>query len=463
MRPLTVILFLSCALPTVLPAQALPAASTVTHVADSLAAAFVASDGAPSVAIGLVRGTDTLELKAWGLADIEQDVPATARSVYRIGSVTKQFTAAAVMQLVEQGKVKLDDSIATYLPALPVAWHRVTVRQLLNHTSGIPSYTDIGPKWRNRWGEEMTPDTLIALTAGDPVWFAPGTQWRYDNSGYVVLGLLIEQLTGRPWGTDMAERFFKPLGMLDTRECLATPIYPRRVRGYEKDDDHPGQWENTAYLAMSQPYAAGSLCSTVGDLARWNRALHTGHVVSAASYALMTTPEGVAATNTPRYGFALIADTLAGRPIITHGGGIHGFITGNAWVPSAQLSVTVLTNSGSARAEQLLEQLVRAAQGMPLEQQARVVPIAADQLRRYVGVFALVLPNGAHDFTIAEAGDHLTAQLAGQEAIPLLHYGDHTFGASFDPSLRLFFTLDGGQATRVTLLQGGGHFEGVRK
>ncbi len=177
----------------------------------------------------------------------------------------------------------------------------------------------------------------------------------------------------------------------------------------------------------------------------------------------MTTPEGVAATNAPRYGFALIADTLAGRPIITHGGGIHGFITGNAWVPSAQLSVTVLTNSGSARAEQLLEQLVRAALGMPLEQAARVLPIAADELRRYVGVFGLVLPNGVHDFTIAEAGDHLTAQLMGQEAIPLLHYGNHTFGANFDPLLRLVFSLEGGKATKVTLLQGGGRFEGVRK
>ena len=108
---------------------------------------------------------------------------ATTKSVYRIGSVTKQFTASAVMQLVDQHKIRLDDSIATWLPALPATWHKVTVRQLLNHTSGIPSYTDIGERWTRRWGEEMTPDTLVAFTARDTMWFPPGTQWRYDKPG----------------------------------------------------------------------------------------------------------------------------------------------------------------------------------------------------------------------------------------------------------------------------------------
>lgn len=460
MRRPVIALVLAATLPATGRAQTLPPPATVTRIADSLAQAFVASGSSPSVAIGLVRGVDTIEMKAWGLADIEQNVSATEHSVYRIGSVTKQFTAAAIMQLVEQGKVRLDDSIATYLPVLPLLWHQVTVRQLLNHTSGIPSYTSLGPKWRRRWGEEMTPDTLIALTAGDTMWFAPGSNWRYDNTGYVVLGMLIEKITGRSWGTDMTERFFKPLGLTDTRECLVTPIIPRRARGYEKDGE---AWENTAYLAMSQPYAAGSLCSTVGDLARWNRALHTGHVVASASYALMTTPEGAADKSSPRYGFGLIPDTLAGRPIITHGGGIHGFITGNAWVPSVQLSVTVLTNSGSAHADDLLAQLVRAALGVPLSQPPKTVPLARAERTRYAGIYSLALPEGARDFTIAEQGDGLTGQLSGQGAIPLIYYGNHTFGASFDPSLRLIFTIEADRATKLMLLQGGGQFEGTRK
>ena len=124
--------------------------------------------------------------------------PATAQTVYRIGSITKQFTSSAVMQLVQDGKVKLDDSIGTYLPTLPTSWQVVTVRELLNHTSGVPSYTDIGARWTKRWGEEMTPDSIIALTAHDTLWFKPGTSWRYDNGGYIVLGMLIEKVTGRP-------------------------------------------------------------------------------------------------------------------------------------------------------------------------------------------------------------------------------------------------------------------------
>ena len=351
--------------PSRVAAQALPAAAAVTRIADSLGAAFVAGHHSPSVAIAVVRGRDTISMKAWGMADLENSVAATARSVYRIGSVTKQFTAAAIMQLMEQGKLRVDDSIGAHLAGLPAAWRPVTIRQLLNHTSGIPSYTSVGERWRRRWSEEMPPESLLAFTATDSMWFPPGSKWRYDNTGYILLGMLIEKLTAHSWAADIEERFTKPMGLADTRSCQAEPIIPRRVRGYEEDGN---AWVNTAYLAMSQPYAAGSMCSTVADLVRWNRALHTGKVVSAASYLMMTTPEGAAAGGELAYGFGLGRDTIAGKPVITHGGGIHGFITGNAWVPSAELSVTVLTNSGSAPAGDLLKQLIRAALGVPLEQ-----------------------------------------------------------------------------------------------
>jgi CubicO group peptidase (beta-lactamase class C family) len=214
---------------------------------------------------------------------------------------------------------------------------------------------------------------------------------------------------------------------------------------------------------MSQPYAAGAICSTVGDLVKWNRALHTGKVVSGESYALMTTPEGAAAKGPLKYGFGLGRDTIGGRPVITHGGGIHGFSSANAWVPSAELSVTVLANSSTAPADQLQRQLTRAALGIPLDKPPMEVPLAAADRVKYLGVYALVLPNGPRDFTIAEADDHLTAQLAGQGANPMLYYGDDTFGMNFDPALRLIFTVERGRATKVTLLQGGGRFEGARK
>jgi CubicO group peptidase (beta-lactamase class C family) len=273
--------------------------------------------------------------------------------------------------------------------------------------------------------------------------------------------MLIEKITGHSWGTDIAERFAKPLGLEDTRDCLATPIIPRRARGYEASGN---AWINTPYLAMSQPYAAGAMCSTIGDLTKWNRALNTGRVVSAASYALMTTPEGAAAAS--HYGFGMARDTIGGRPVITHGGGINGFATGNAWVPAAELSITVLANSGSAPSDDLVKQLARAALGVPLAQPPKFVPFTtADRARfpRYVGVYALALPSGPRDLTIADAGDHLTAQLAGQPAVPILYIDNDTFGVGFDPNLRFVFTMDGARATKVTLLQGGQRFDGPRK
>jgi CubicO group peptidase (beta-lactamase class C family) len=441
-------------------AQSLPPVKEARRLADSLARAFVAEKGAPSVAVAVVRGRDTILMQGYGFADLENEIAATARTVYRIGSVTKQFASAAVMQLVEQGKVRIEDSIGLYLPTLPAAWRGVTVKQLLNHTSGIPSYTGLGRAWQVRWGEEMTPDTIVALSAAKPMDFAPGTKWSYNNSGYVILGMLIEKVTGRSWGADLEERFARPLGLADTRNCLTQPLVARRADGY---DAGPGGWVNSAYLSMSQPYAAGAICSTVGDLARWNRALHTGKVVSAASYALMTTPEGAAAAGERRYGFGLQRDSVGGQPAISHGGGINGFITANTWVPSAELSITVLTNSGSARSSDLLRQLGRAALGVPLDRPPPTVPLAATDRRRYVGVYALDFAGTVREFTVAEAGDQLTGQMTGQGANQIRHLGNHTFGVSFDPAVRLVFTVDGDRATKMTLVQGGRRIEGARK
>lgn len=438
--------------------QQMPSRAEVARVADSLARDFLAARGAPGVSIAIIRGRDTLVFGGWGKADLENDVPATARTVYRIGSITKQFTSSAVMQLVERGAVKLDDSIGTYLSTLPSTWRGVTVRQLLNHTSGIPSYTNIGPRWVRRWGEEMTPDTLVALTANDTVWFKPGTSWNYDNSGYVVLGMLVEKVSGRPWGTDIVERFAKPLGLEDTQNCMVPPIIPRRAHGYA---DVARTWTNAPYLAMSQPYAAGALCSTIGDLARWNRALATGTVVSPASYTSMTTPEGAALRS--KYGFGLTRDTLGGQVMISHGGGINGFITANAWFPAAELSVTVLANSGSARSDLLMAQLARLALGVPLVRPPARVAITAADRAQYVGVYALKIGDTARDFTVSEHDGELVSQLAGQGPIPLIPYGNHTFGASFDPSVRIVFTVVNGAAAKLTLMQGGRSSDGLRK
>lgn len=418
---------------------------------DSLARAFVAASGAPAVSVQVVRGRDTVVRAGYGLADLEQRVPATAGTVYRIGSITKQFTAAAVLRLVEQHELALDDSIAAYVPGLPAAWRAVTVRQLLNHTSGIPSYTDVGDRWRRRWGESMSTDTLVAITARDSMWFAPGTRWRYDNTGYVVLGMLLDRVTGKPYPTFIEEGLLRPLGLEHTYYCDDLRVIPGRARGYERD---PEGWRNATFLNMTQPYSAGALCSTVGDLARWNLLLASGHVVQPASYGLMSTPEGAARES--RYGFGLSLDSLAGHGLVTHGGGINGFISDNAVFPADSLSVTVLTNSGSARTGVLLRNIARAALGIPLEKALARVPLSAEQRRVYAGRYELRRAGGGvMRITMLAGANALLTQAEGQSAFELIPLGQHVFGAEVDPTLRVTFTVENGKATGFTLVQRG--------
>ena len=251
---------------------------------------------------------------------------------------------------------------------------------------------------------------------------------------------------------------YRKLGLSDTQNCMTQPVIPRRSQGYS---DVAGTWMHAPYLAMSQPFAAGALCSTVGDLARWDQALGNGQVVSQASYAQMTTPVGAAMKH--KYGFGLMRDSLDGHVILSHGGGIPGFISANAWFPEDRMSVTVLTNSGSARADYLMAQVARAALGLPLQRVPTRVVITAAERAQYVGNYALNLGGTVRDFTFFERDGELYGQLAGQPANVLIPAGHDTFGASFDPSLRIIFTVENGKGTKMTLKQGGQSFDGPRK
>lgn len=360
---------LSLVPPTYGAAQSRPTASRVRTVVDSLAHAYLDARRSPGLSIEVVRGRDTLVRAGYGFADLEQQVAASPLTLYQIGSITKQFTAAAVMRLVEAGRIRLDDSIAAYIPDLPIPWRRVTVRQLLNHTSGIPSYTDIGERWVRRWRDDLPTDSLVGLTVHDSMWFAPGTNWRYDNTGYVLLGVLLDHVTGEAFPAFAEKRLIRPLGLLDTYYCDLDRVLPGRAPGYDRDSTG---WHRATYLSMTQPYSAGALCSTVDDLARWNALLAGGNVVSRASYLLMTTPEGTAQSH--RYGFGLFADTVGGHRMISHLGGIIGFASANGFFPDDSLSVTVLTNTSSAGPDSLFRNVARAALGVPLLRPVRRSP-----------------------------------------------------------------------------------------
>jgi CubicO group peptidase (beta-lactamase class C family) len=454
---LTVLPFLAA---TAIQAQA-PSYARERARIDSLVSDEVAATPIAGVSIAVVKGRDTIALRGYGLADVENEVPASADHIFRIGSITKQFTSAAIMQLVDKGRLSLDDTLGAMLPGMPTAWHRVTLRQLLNHTSGIPSYTDIGPRWARRWREDMSVDTIVGLVAKDSLNFPIGSRWRYNNTGYVLLGLILEKAAGKPYATLMEEQIFKPLGLANTMYCHNQPIIKRRASGYARTGQ---QLANAEYLSMTQPHAAGALCSTARDLVKWTRALHSGRVVSATSFKAMTTPVGAATQN--GYGFGLGSDTsLAGHRRISHGGGIHGFLSMLAHYPDDSLTVVVLANTSPVAINLIAHNLARIVFGLPLEgARAPRVALSAAQRAPYVGEYTITRPNGSPlQLQISLEGDRLMAQAPGQPQQELIPNGNHTFSADFDRTMRLTFVVENGKATKLTLRQGGAEMPGVRK
>ncbi|HET9799898.1 MAG TPA: serine hydrolase domain-containing protein [Gemmatimonadaceae bacterium] len=431
-----------------------PRAALVARL-DSIASAYVLEAPAAGVTVAVVRHGDTLLLKGYGERDRARNLPAEASTVYRIGSVTKQFTAAAVLKLVEEGKVRLSDPITTYLPQYP-QWSAVTVRQLLTHTSGIPSYTS-SPRWPARKAEDLTPAQIVEIVENDPFDFPAGTDWRYDNTGYVLLGMILDRVTGTPYASLMRREFFAPLGMSSATYCPSKPTDPSHALGYRFE----GEFEPAQYLSLTQPFAAGALCMSVPDYLRWQAALYGGKIVSAQSLALMAGPETLTAgpkkdSNTG-YGMGLMRGTVGRHPTIQHGGSINGFSSQQYWFPAESLSVVAFVNTVNAEQDWLVKNLASAVFGMPLTPRTPpVVPLAAADRTKYVGDYDIGLPDGRIlGVRIYARGDDLIAEPEQQDAAPLHYFGDDTFGVEGEPTIRLHFEVKDGKVVGGTLEQRG--------
>jgi serine beta-lactamase-like protein LACTB len=268
----------------------------------------------PGATVLLMQDGKVLFKKGYGLANVELNVAMQPDMVFRIGSVGKQFTAVAVMLLVEEGKVDLQAPISQYLENLPKAWKAVTVEQLLNHTSGIPNYTDTKAYWKHM-REDFTPTQLLETYVNDlSLDFEPGTQYRYTNTGYVLLGMLIEKVSGQPYARFMRKHLFEPLALKNTRYGTETELIPGMVSGYVQGP------KPAAYISMTQPFSAGALVSNAEDLAQWTMALHDGKVVKPESLARMLTPTRLKNGKEIPYGFGLTFRQSQGDRLVGHGG-----------------------------------------------------------------------------------------------------------------------------------------------
>jgi CubicO group peptidase (beta-lactamase class C family) len=307
------------------------------------AAAQIALDqGVPGLSIAVVYKGETV-VRGYGFSDVFAKIPARDADFYQIGSVTKQFTAAAIMRLVEQDKVSLDDSIRKYVPE--IAPLDGTIRQLLTHTSGIDDYF-------TKLTDGFTPMTnaqMIAFIKAQPnaSLFPPGRSWSYSNSGYYLLGMVIERVTGKSYADVLREMFFEPLAMTSTSYCGIAPASPS-PSGYIAVKGFPLQ--RTQAIDMSLAFAAGAVCSTALDLAHWSRDLESGRVVTSASYTAMTTAVKTTTNLTVPYGFGLVLSPIVNHPAVSHDGSIRGYTSELARFPDDDLTIAVLLNATTLEA-----------------------------------------------------------------------------------------------------------------
>ncbi|HEY1091159.1 MAG TPA: serine hydrolase domain-containing protein [Burkholderiaceae bacterium] len=374
----------------------------------------------PGVALLVARGDELLYQGARGMASIELGVPLQPQQLFRIGSVTKQFAAATLLRLIDEGKAKLDDPLSKFLPDYPNG-AQITLIQLLNHTSGVKSYTGIPDYMLNQIRRDLTTAELIKEFKDQPVDFAPGQSWAYNNSGYVLVGAVIEAISGKAWHQQLSEALLQP-AKLDVHYEAGDQLFKNMVRGYTRNDR--GEVAPAGLLSMTQPHAAGALIANVESLWRWNRLLHGGKLLSAASYQRMITPEGAAK---PRgYGYGITVGQMRGQVLLQHGGGIHGFVSALNYLPQSQTTVVILRNSDGPgfSTDTVARKLAAFAIGEPYPE-LKSLAVPPEALRAVEGIYALD-EKRTRIFRIS--GGQLQTAPTGGRVMPLLAFGEDRFG-----------------------------------
>ena len=364
--------------------------------------------GSPGAAVLVKKQGKVVFRKGYGLANLELNVPVEPDMVFRLGSVTKQFTAVSILMLAEEGKLSLQDEITKFLPDYPTQGKKITVENLLTHTSGLKSYTDL-PEWLPLQRKDMTVSEIIDLAKDKPMEFAPGEKWKYCNSGYILLGAIIEKVSGKSYADFLQARVFTPLGMKSSCYDSTSRIIPRRASGYAKGN---AGFENAPYLSMSQPYAAGSLASTVDDLAIWTESLLSGKLVKRETLEKAFTSYKLKDGQDTGYGYGWFVSRYEGHRLIEHGGGIHGFLSYALFFPEDQVFVAILTNV-TARETQPEPQAFRAgclALGIPSKEPV-AISLPEKDLAPLTGVY--VNADG-EELYITLQDNKLFAQSAGE-------------------------------------------------
>jgi CubicO group peptidase (beta-lactamase class C family) len=355
----------------------------IATAVDSLVTAALQDGRTAGLSVAVSLGGRPVITKGYGYADLEWKVPTAERTVYQVGSVTKQFTAAAIMQLVEQKKIDLDADVTTYLPDYNTQGRRIPVRRLLDHTSGLKDYLQM-PVFHDQIGMKPLPrDTLVKLFSKEPFDFEPGEMEKYTNSGYFLLGLIIEKVSGRSYQEYVREYLFERAGMKDSRYCSETAVVPNMAHGYEMSEHG---LRHSVRVDHTWPYAGGSLCATVADLDAWNQALHGGKVLSPAAYNAMITPGTLNDGSPLQYAKGIAVSDIGGHRALHHGGILPGFFTYVEYFPEDSLSIAVAINSqGPVQPDVMARTIAEIAHGAPVAKAAPPQTKTADYVGEYRG------------------------------------------------------------------------------
>lgn len=394
--------------------------ATAVRIDALVAPLYKAAD--PGATILVIKDGKTLLRKSYDMADIDKGTPMRPDMGMRIGSITKQFTATAILILADAGKLSLSDPVTRYFPDYPAQGKNITVEHLLTHTSGLVNYSSkLGFALGRRRDRSM--EQMLGTFKDDPLEFAPGTRYAYNNSGYYLLGAIIEKVSGQPYAKFIEQRIFTPLGMMQT--------------GYEGFESRPavraaghtpnmfGGFGSAWALSMSQAYAAGAIVSTVDDMAKWDAAVSSAKLLKPATWAQAMTPYKLANGKLTTYGYAWQTGTVRGASEMGHGGDINGFSAYSLRLPDQKVYVVVMTNTdaGLARPVMVARKAAAIAIGKPYPEY-KAVAVAADALDAYQGDYKL---NDTVNRTILRDGDHLQVERPGRPNVQIHPLGGDRF------------------------------------
>ena len=370
-----------------------------------------------SAALVAIKG-QVIYKKAFGMANLELNVPMQPDMVFRIGSITKQFTAIAILQLMEQGKLSLQDDITKFIPDYPTQAYKITIENLLTHTSGIKSYTS-DPGIMKFIKDDFTPEEVIDKFKNLPMEFAPGTKWNYNNSGFFLLGYIIEKASGMKYQDYIEQNLFKPAGMTNSLYGNDRKIIKNRAYPYQTDGDTA---VNADYMSMLLPYSAGSLMSTVEDLYKWNRALLSDKFVKRETLDKAWTEFKLSDGKGTHYGYGWVLSQVQGSLSIEHGGGINGYLTNGIFLPKEDVFVAVFSNNTAKSPDAVSVKMAAIAIGKPYTYTE--TPIPAGIIDQYPGVYE---DESGNQRLITKQGTELFSQRSGGEKLKIKQFAPDKF------------------------------------